>query len=690
MKMNKIIKLVVVAIFFSQFAIAQNYKLGDKPEPLESKKFEFPSYKEATLDNGLRIFVIEDHEQPMLSFNILMPGGDALESKKDAAGFTAALLMKGTKTKSALDISKTLDGLGANLSVSNATEYTSVSGSSVMKHKDVLFDVLVDVLTNPTFPQEELQKFKTQAKAAIKSEKSNPGSLAANMAKKAMFGPDHPYAFVSTEETIDAVTVDDIKRYYNNFYLPNSSTMVIVGDFNTEDIIKELNSKLVPWKKGELVKLEIPKPKPMPKGIYFIERKGSVQSAVRYANLTVPFNDADYMDINVASHVINSSFAGRMFKIIREKHSYTYSPTGGHSSNRFYNYSIFGSDVRNDVTDSTIISINDEILGDLYRNGPSEEELNTIKQFRIGQFYLNFESSGFLGALIQSYDFKGVPIRMIKEYPNEYSKVSAIDVQKAVTNYLNPADGYVVVVGDPSVKEQLEKFGTVFSYDTDYKPATGIKAADIDAEDLLENYTEAIGGEDEINDFNVIEASGTVTMSAGGQSLPGKTEIIFTKSGKLYRLVDLNVYKSEELYNGTNGWEISTSGTIKKEGADLKSMKFDADPFKYANAIKHGYNVEVKGKKNNQFVAELKDGDKLLETLYFNSENFLLEKAEMIQETPRGSVLVEINYSAYQDVNGKKLPTVSNTVTPMFTMETKYNYKVDSTTVPDSKFEPAK
>ena len=121
--MNKIIKLVVVAIFFSQFAIAQNYKLGDKPEPLESKKFEFPSYKEATLDNGLRIFVIEDHEQPMLSFNILMPGGDALESKKDAAGFTAALLMKGTKTKSALDISKTLDGLGANLSVSNADNY---------------------------------------------------------------------------------------------------------------------------------------------------------------------------------------------------------------------------------------------------------------------------------------------------------------------------------------------------------------------------------------------------------------------------------------------------------------------------------------------------------------------------------------------------------------------------------------
>lgn len=688
--MNKMIKLLVVAIIFSQFAIAQDYKLGTKPEPLESKKFEFPSYKEATLDNGLRVFVIEDHEQPMLSFNILMPGGDALEAKKDAAGFTAALIMKGTKTKSALDISKILDGLGANLSVSNSTEFTSVSGSSINKHKEVLFNMLIDIMTNPTFPKEELDKIKVQAKAGIKSEKGDPGSLASNMAKKALFGLDHPYASVSTETTVDAITIEDIKKYYKDFYLPNSSSMVIVGDFKTDDIIKELNSKLAAWKKGDLVKLDIPAPKPMPKGIYFIERKGSVQSAVRYANMTVPFNDADYMNINVASHVINSSFAGRMFKIIREKHSYTYSPTGGHSSNRFYNYSIFGSDVRNNVTDSTIISINNEILADLYKNGPTEEEMKTIKQFRIGQFYLNFESSGFLGSLIQSYDFKGVPIRMIKEYPNQYDKVSAMDVQKAVSKYLNPAEGYIIVVGDPSVKEQLEKFGTVFTYDTDYMPATGLTSVSIDAEDLLENYTEALGGEDQIKDFDVIQGIGNMNMSSGGQNLPGKTEVIFTKAGKMYRLVDLNVYKSEELYNGTDGWEIENKATMKKEGESLKAMKFDADPFKYANATKHGFKLKVKGKKGNQIVAEMNEGDKLIETLYFNSENYLLEKVELLQETPRGTLLVVNSYSNYKDIDGMKLPTVTKTETPMFSMETTYEYKVNAMTFPDSKFEPAK
>ena len=125
--MNKIIKLLTLSILFSQLVFAQDYDLGKKPEPLGVKRFEFPDYKEATLDNGLRVFLIEDHEQPMFSFNILLPGGDALEAKQDAAGFTAGLLMKGTKTKSAYDISNTLDGIGANLSVSNITKFSTVS-----------------------------------------------------------------------------------------------------------------------------------------------------------------------------------------------------------------------------------------------------------------------------------------------------------------------------------------------------------------------------------------------------------------------------------------------------------------------------------------------------------------------------------------------------------------------------------
>ncbi|TNE35315.1 insulinase family protein, partial [bacterium] len=623
--MNKIIKLLTLSILFSQLVFAQDYDLGKKPEPLGVKRFEFPDYKEATLDNGLRVFLIEDHEQPMFSFNILLPGGDALEAKQDAAGFAAGLLMKGTKTKSAYDISNTLDGIGANLSVSNSTEYSTVSGSTIMKHKEVLLNMLVDILTNPTFPAEELDKLKSIAKTSLKSEKSNPGTLAINMAKIALFGKNHPYATVSTEKSIDAIKLEDVKKYFKDFYIPNSSTMVIVGDFNTEDMIKELNSKLASWKKGEVVKLEIPAPNPMPKGIYFIERKGSVQSAVRFAAMTVPFNDSEYMPINVASNVINSSFAGRMFKIIREKHSYTYSPTGGHSSNRFYNYSFFGSDVRDNVTDSTIISIKNEILDDLVKNGPTESELETIKQFRIGQFYLSFESSGYLGSLIQQYDFKGVPIRMIKEYPSNYNKVTTKDVQKATKNYLSADNSYIIVVGDPSVKKQLEKLGQVFTYNTDYEPAKKLEEADIDAEDLIENYTEALGGKDAMKNVSVLEGKGDIVMiSPNGQKLPGKTDVIYTNTGKMYRHIDLNIYKSTDLYNGVNGWEVSGNNTTPVQGEQLNTLKFESDPFNYANIIEHGYNLKVKGKKDNQIVAEMRKDSILIQTLYFNSNTYLL------------------------------------------------------------------
>lgn len=688
--MKNMIKLLVLAITISQISVAQDYDIGEKPEPLGKKIFELPEYKEATLDNGLRLFIIEDHEQPMLSFNILLPGGDALESKKDAAGFTAALMMKGTKKRTAYDISNALDGVGASISISNRTEYSNISGSAIMKHKDLLFDILVDVITNPEFPEDELKKMKIQAKAGIKSEKSDPGTLAANMSKKALFGPNHPYASVSTEKSIDDIQIADLKKYYEDFYIPNSATMVIVGDFNPDNIIKELNVKFASWEKGKLVSLNIPEPDPMPRGIYFIERPGSVQSAVRYANMTVPFNSSDYMPINVGSHLINSSFAGRMFKIIREKHSYTYSPTGGHSSNRFYNYSIFGSDVRNDVTDSTIISINNEILGDLMQNGPTDEELNIIKQFRIGQYYLSFESAGFLGSLIQQYDFKQVPIRMIREYPNNYDKVSSVETQKAIQKYLNPADGYIVVVGDPSVKKQLEQFGPVYTYNTDYEPASKLEKISMDAEDLLENYVDAIGGADALSKVNILEGKGDLTMNSNGQKLPGKTHTIYNTKGKFYRLVDLNIYKSVELYNGKDAWEIQNNDAIKLEGEKLKSMQFEADPFHYANAQKFGYKLEVVGIKDNMIVAKMMDGDELIETLYFNQDSYLLEKTEDIQTTNRGKMLVTVNYNNYKDVGGVKLPTSIVTETPMFGMETNYDYTVNQTTVDDSKFEPAK
>jgi len=683
------IKLIIAMVIFSQIAMAQSYDLGEKPQPLEKKKFEFPEYKEAVLDNGLKVFLIEDNEQPMISFSILMPGGDALEAKKDAAGFTAAMMMKGTDTKSALDISKTLDGLGASISIYNTTEYSGVSGSSIMKHKDVLFDMLEEIMTSPSFPTEEMEKLKTQFKTALKSEKSDPASLASNMAKKALFGPDHPYASVSTEETIDAVTVSDLEKYYNDFYIPNSSTMYVVGDFDSDDMVDWLNEKLAKWEKGEVVKLKMPEPEPMAMGVYFIERPGSVQSAVRFANMTVPFSDREYMNVNVANHVINSSFAGRMFKIIREKHSYTYSPTGGHSGNRFYNYSIFGSDVRNEVTDSTIISINNEILGDLIANGPSKEELETIKQFRIGQYYLSFESSGYLGSLIQRYDFRGVPIRMIKEYPNLYNKVSTKDVQKATKKYLNPEETFLIVVGDPSVKEQLEQFGQVFTYNTDYEPATALAEADVDSDELVDKYTEAIGGESKLGSVKTVVGTGTITMNAGGQKLPGKTTVTYS-NGNMYRLVDLNVFKSEEYYNGTEGWEISSQGKIKLEGEQLDEKKFDANPFHYTNVTGYGYELEVTGQKENHIVAKLMKNDVEVETLFFNKETYLLDKTETLQDSPRGKMLVTVKYDEYTSVEGVKLPKKISTETPMFTMETMMTYEVNKSGIDDSMFSPKK
>jgi len=251
---------------------------------------------------------------------------------------------------------------------------------------------------------------------------------------------------------------------------------------------------------------------------------------------------------------------------------------------------------------------------------------------------------------------------MIKEYPNLYNKVSTKDVQKATKKYLNPEETFLIVVGDPSVKEQLEQFGQVFTYNTDYEPATALAEADVDSDELVDKYTEAIGGESKLGSVKTVVGTGTITMNAGGQKLPGKTTVTYS-NGNMYRLVDLNVFKSEEYYNGTEGWEISSQGKIKLEGEQLDEKKFDANPFHYTNVTGYGYELEVTGQKENHIVAKLMKNDVEVETLFFNKETYLLDKTETLQDSPRGKMLVTVKYDEYTSVEGVKLPKKISTET---------------------------
>jgi predicted Zn-dependent peptidase len=228
-------------ILFSMFltlhsAFGQGLKLGDKPGPLPAKEFAFPKYTELFLSNGLKVFVIEDHEQPTVALKLQIRGGEVSESIPGTAAMVAEMLTKGAGKRDALTIAKELDGVGAGVSASSSGDITNVTGESILKHMPIMLEIFSDVLRSATFPEDELAKLKKQKISEVKLEKANGNAMLQVMSRKIAYGANHPSARHKSEASYNAITIYEIKKFYSSYYRPNNATLAVVGDVKPEEI----------------------------------------------------------------------------------------------------------------------------------------------------------------------------------------------------------------------------------------------------------------------------------------------------------------------------------------------------------------------------------------------------------------------------------------------------------------------
>ncbi len=683
--MKKLIYLFLILVLAAS-TNAQEFDFSKKPEPLPATKFEFPGFTEKTLPNGLKVFIIEDHEQPAINIQLLIKGGNSVEGDKSGlADMTTSLLTKGTGQMSAQDIARKLDGVGAGVSAWASGDNCMVSGSCIVKHLDVMLDVFANVVMQPTFPDDEFDKMVPQYETSIKNAKSSPGTLAGRMARIAIYGEKHPYAQSMTMETLQSMSTDDCKEYYNKWFVPNNATIAVTGDVKPDEIVKILEKYLGKWKEGKTPAIRVPQPEPMTQGVYFVERPSSVQTSLAYTTVTVPFNHKDYEKISMAARLLGGGFAGRLFRTLREKHSFTYSPWGYQTSSKWANRFACGSDVRNEVTDSSLIVIKEQIQN-LINEPPTEEEFERVRKYTIGSYLMNFENSDFVAGLIQNADFYGIPLKQVKTYTDRLSKMTRYDMQTIAKEYLAPTKAILIAVGAPEVKDQLAKHGTVFTYNLDLKPMK-IEKVSLDAEDVLEKYTKFTGGKAEMEKVNSYEYSGMAMLSAQGQSMNGTYKEIKAKGKKTYEMMDLGVMKTEKWSNGTNVWAKQGGMINEMTGDELKGELERADMFFVQNIIKYGYQCKVTGKQDGKIVMNASKDDTKV-TFYFNADDFRLEKVDMPQEGPQGDFILSIEWKDYGKFGNLMLPQTTNITSPYYSISITGSYKIDIP-VEDSIFMPA-
>src|SRR4030095_5055517 len=384
--MNLITKIfyIFIILFMTETLVSQEELDRSKPpKPGPPKDVQFPHYFDSTLPNGIHLLVIENSKIPAVSVRLVFRDAGSFYdgSNYGLASLTAELLTKGTKNRSASAIAEEIDFLGGSLSSGSDWDGSYVSLSVLKKHLDKGIDVLSDVVLNPVFSEDEISRVKDQRLSSILQGKDDAGNLSDKMFNKVVFGT-FPYSFPSegTEESVKNLTRTEIDQFYKNRYGLNNLIIAFVGDITKEEALKIVNERfknlnpLFGTTDGPRSKKNL-----FDKGnnsVYIVNKPGAVQSSIRIGHIGIQRNNPDFLAVTVMNTILGGFFGSRINYNLREKHGFTYGARSGFNP-RFHggDFSV-DADVRNDVTDSSISIIIDE-LHKIVSEEITDEELQT-------------------------------------------------------------------------------------------------------------------------------------------------------------------------------------------------------------------------------------------------------------------------------------------------------------------------
>lgn len=645
--------------------------LDTKPEPLEATPFTFPPYQEFTLDNGLHVFVVENHEVPTITFSLAIRAGEAQDptGKSGVASMMSDMLGKGTSKRTAQETAEALDGVGASISARTVGQSTTISGSALKKHSDLLFSLLGEQLTSAVFDKNEFAKMREQYLASVASQKGDALELAQTLARKVLYGFDHPIATHQTEESIKVIEQGDLVAFYNTYIIPNISSIAVVGDVTVDEVRALLNKHLKSWKKKAAPDVSLPERQVAQAGVYFIPREGSVQSSVVIGAAVPGTSDPDHLALDVTASYFGSSFGSILFETLRETYSYTYSPFGYVTRGGQFNRLSTGAEVRASVTDSAITVILAE-LNRIGSEGPDPDKLDRRISLLAGQYRLAFERSATVAAILQNAWLSDMPLEMAIGYDKRLEAIGYSDVQKVARKYYGSFDLRLVVVGPPDVREKLEQFGPIFEYTLDIQPASSEAFTELDMslDELLDAHVAALGGPEAVASVKAIRMKGSALMSMGGREMAGDYERVIEESGKEYQNIDLGMMKQTHWFDGAAAWISLNGGDVgnlsEKEANDIAA---DAIIFPATALRNDGLEVVIKGVRNGEIHVDAKLPDGHIVLMVFDEETKLLQRTERTETTPRGPITIITSYEDFKPVSGIQFPQRIKTRNAIYT-----------------------
>ena len=636
-----ILLLIISTSVFSQIDRSKPPKSGPAPVINLGKPSTF------TLKNGLKVIVVENKKLPRAYASLDVDNYPDFEGDiKGVSSLVSALMGNGTKNQSKDDFNEEVDYMGASLSLSAGGGYAS----SLKKYFPRIMEMMSDGLLNPLFTQEEFLKERNILVDGIKSSQKSVPDIASQVGDKLFYGANHPYGEYPTIQTVENITLEDVQNYYSTYAKPNNAYLTIVGDVDFNEIKKLVTSLFKGWKKGKLPEYEMPTVNDVSKNeINFVDMSNAVQSEITVGNIiNISMANPDYFALRLANQILGGS-GGRLYENLREDKGFTYGAYSGVTTSRYVGNFYASTSVRNEVTDSSVVEIINEI-NRIISDNVSESKLASVKEKFVGNFIMSTERPSTIATFALNIDKYNLPSNFYETYLDNFQKVTVEDIKRVTNKYFKNNNLRIVIVGKgKDVILSLEKSPyEIKYYDTngditekpDYSVPTGISANGV-----LLNYLEAIGGKEKVESVNAVSLLGEAEFQGMKLQLmninakPNKLVVMMMMMGNVLMKQAFNGEEGYIQQQGVNnpfpqeeidklkksslpfeeiGWidneDVKFSSIESEDGKELYALEVNGDTYVY-------YDKETGLKIKQTQSASMPDGTKVSQTTYY--ENYI-------------------------------------------------------------------
>ncbi|MBY0505812.1 MAG: insulinase family protein [Bryobacteraceae bacterium] len=620
---------------------------------------EIPQVEKFTLSNGMKVYLLENHELPLISGRALVRVGNLFDpaGKAGLADLTGGLIRSGgTKAKTQEQINEALEGIAGSVESSIGETSGNVGFSALAETSDQVMALFAEILTQPAFRQDKIDNAKIRERSGISRRNDDAGGIAGREFSRILYGPNTPYGTQMEYATLDAITRDDMVAFYDRHFFPANMMLSVYGDFKTAEMKERLEKLFGNWKVQRPPVPAMPKVSETAKpGVKYVEKTDVTQAFIRIGHLSGKLNDKDYPALEVMSSILGGGFPSRLVRKVRSEMGAAYSIYSNWGANYDHpgEFSIGGS-IESKSTIDALSAIQEEV-SKLRNLEVTDQELSTAKSTALNSFVFNFDSPAKTLNRMVAYDYWGYPADFLNQYKKAVEGVTKAEVLRVAKQYVRPENFTIVVVGDAKKFEgkDLKALGMPVEKLDITIPQPKQEKAKSDAgsiakgRQLIDKAVAYVGGAANLAALKDYVQSVDAKMG-NGMSLIQKNSWI--APGQLRQDVTLPFGKISTFFDGQSGWMKAPQGEQVIPGAMVGMIQQQL----FAELLSLLRSNQIASRVVNyagEGIVEVSDGP-LTAKLVVDEATGAPKKSVMNAASPQGPMLTEVEFSDFRDIGG--------------------------------------